>query len=369
VGRWNVGALAVRQDGLAGADAGSAFVGRVSANVLDESSVGAIVTAGDPNSSRGNSVVGADFRYLNTRVAGGRVLEGDAWFQRSQTDGVEGDSSAFGAGIRMPNNSGWRGGLGLKAVEANFNPALGFVSRAGVRDVTADAGYTHFVGGGFLQSLFSGVDAERITFLDGGLQSQAVLGRLIEIQSNSGEEFGAQYSATREVVTRPFTIFGDETRQVVVPIGSYTFGERVLNVQTAGQRTLAGSLTYRAGDFYSGTRENVVGNLTWRQSRTFSLSARYDWNSIHLPQGSFITRLMRLTTEVNFSSTVYWVNLIQYDNVSEVIGVNARLQWIPRAGQEGLIVLNHSLADRDRDNRFRSDVRNLTVKFSYTFRL
>jgi hypothetical protein len=62
------------------------------------------------------------------------------------------------------------------------------------------------------------------------------------------------------------------------------------------------------------------------------------------------------------------VNLIQYDDVSEVLGVNARLQWIPRAGRETLIVLNHSLQDRDKDNAFESDVRDLTLKLSYTLR-
>ena len=97
-------------------------------------------------------------------------------------------------------------------------------------------------------------------------------------------------------------------------------------------------------------------------------SGRYDWNDIDLPQGEFITRLTRLTADVNFSSTLYWVSLIQYDNVSEVIGVNTRLNWIPKAGQEGLIVLNHSLQDRDRNGAFRSELLDISVKLNYTFR-
>jgi hypothetical protein len=68
------------------------------------------------------------------------------------------------------------------------------------------------------------------------------------------------------------------------------------------------------------------------------------------------------------SSTLYWVSLVQYDNVSEVIGVNTRLNWIPKAGQEGLIVLNHTLQDRDGDAVFRSELLDLCAKLSYTFR-
>ena len=108
--------------------------------------------------------------------------------------------------------------------------------------------------------------------------------------------------------------------------------------------------------------------FAWKQSRRFALGLRYDLNDIELPEGSFVTRLARLTTEVNFSSTLYWVNLIQYDNVSEVIGANLRLRWIPKAGQESLIVLNHRMQDRDKDNTFSSEVMDVSVRASYTFR-
>ena len=372
VGRWNIGMLAIRQDGFesedTSVDESAVLVGRVSANVLGESSVGAILTAGDPRSNTGNAVAGVDFRYLNTRLAGGRVLEADAWVQRSDTDGLTGDDAAFGLGIGMPNNSGWSGALYHKAVQRHFNPALGFVSRAGVRDTTLNVGYTHFVGSDLVQSVSAGVDAQRIAFLDGGLQSEVLVGRLLEVATNSGEDLSVLHSVTREVVTAPFTIYADHEREVVVPPGSYAFGETQVRVSTGGQRALSASLTYRTGDFFDGARRNVGTGVSWQPSRYFGLDLDYDRNAIALPQGDFVTRLVRLATEVNFSSTIYWVNLFQYDNVSEVLGVNARLVWIPTAGQEGLLVFNHRMEDRDKDGRFRSDLTDLNVKLSYTFR-
>lgn len=369
VRRWNLGVLATRQEAFDGLDASTVLVARASANVLDESQVGAIVTAGDPNSNLGNAVVGIDFRYLNTRLAGGsRVLEADAWYQRSETDGIEGDSAAYGVGIGSPNNAGWRGALYLKEVQENFNPALGFVSRSGVRDLTADAGYTYFSGGGALQSVYAGVDLQRITLLEGGLQSQVVLVRLTEAETNSGEELSVQHSRTREVVLVPFTIYKEHDYQVVVPPADYRFGETQVSVSTGGQRALSGGATFRSGDFYSGSRRNVGLELTWRQSRYFGSELSYDRNDIDLPEGEFITRLVRVTTEVNFSSTIYWVTLVQYDNVSEVLGISARLVWIPTAGQEGLLVLNHRMDNHDRNGTFRNELTDLNLKASYTFR-
>ena len=328
-----------------------------------------VVTSGDPNSNLSNSVAGADFRYLNTRIAGGRVLEADAWYQQSQTESIKGDDSAFGVGLSMPNNTGWRGGIAHKQIQKNFRPALGYVNRADINSSSADIGYTHFMrGGGFLQSVFAGVDAERIDTIGGELQSQVVLARLFELETNTRDQLALQYSATRENVTEPFTIYEDNEGEVVVPVGDYTFGEKKLTLTTATQRDLAGILTLGHGDFYDGDRINMIAELVWRQSRFLELSVSYERNDIDLPQGEFTTHLATLTTEVNFTPTLYWVNLIQYDNVSELVGVNARLVWIPKAGQEALIVLNHSLQDRDRDNHFRSELNDITLKLGYTFR-
>jgi len=368
IGRWNIGMLAMRQGAFESVGASNVMVGRVSANVLDESSVGMIFTAGDPNSNDDNSLGGIDFRYLNTHLPGGKVLEADAWYQQSKTDGLDGDDAAYGVGISLPSNSGWRGGLHHKQIQANFNPGLGFVNRSNIDDTIADIGYTSYRDGGFVQQIFSGVDVQRTSFIDGDLDSQVILGRLIELQTNSRDSFKLHYRQSKEVITTPFIIYQDNSRQVVVPPGTYSFGETSTTIESGSQRDITASATILSGDFYDGSRTNLAGEITWRQSNFFNVAASYDWNDIELPQGNFITRLTSLSTEMNFSSTLYWINLLQYDNVSEVLGLNSRLIWIPTAGQEGLIVFNHSMQDQDKDNSFVSELSDINVKISYTFR-
>ena len=58
VGRWNVGAQAIRQAEFEDVEATDILVARVAANVLEESSVGLIVTHGDPRSNLDYTVVG-----------------------------------------------------------------------------------------------------------------------------------------------------------------------------------------------------------------------------------------------------------------------------------------------------------------------
>ncbi len=367
-GRWNIGALAVRQDEFENIEASDVFVGRVSANVLSESSIGMILTHGDPNSNTDNSVMGLDFRYLNTRFANGKVFEADAWVQQSDTDGLDGDDMAFGLGFSIPANAGWRGGIQHKQIQANFNPALGFVNRTDINDTIADIGYTAYPSSGFFQEVFTGIDVQRTSFIGGELDTEIFLGRVIEVETSSRDELELHYRHTKEVLTAPFTIYSDGNRDVVIPPGTYSFGETSINFESGSQRDLTVNATVTSGDFYDGTRTNLGGKLTWRQSNFFNMSVSYDWNDIDLPQGDFITRLTSFGADINFSPTFYWVNLLQYDNISEVFGVNSRFVWIPKAGQEGLIVFNHSLQDRDKDNSFVSELSDINVKLSYTFR-
>jgi hypothetical protein len=87
-----------------------------------------------------------------------------------------------------------------------------------------------------------------------------------------------------------------------------------------------------------------------------------------LPGGAFTTRLVTAGLDVVFSSTLSWVNLIQYDNISETMGVNMRLHWVPEDGRELFFVVNQTLEDFDRDNSFQTAFSDITLKAGYTFR-
>jgi hypothetical protein len=367
VGRWNIGTLAIQQSEAGLVDATDLFVGRVSANVMEESSIGMIVTDGDPRSNADNSLVGVDFGYLNSRFIGGRVVEADAWFQSSDTSGLDDEDSAFGVAVKMPNNSGIRGGVALKEVERNFNPGLGFVNRTDIRDLTAEIGYTRFFESAFLQSAFFGLDASRIESLAGELETEVLKWRLLEVATATRDEFELGYSSNEEIVTEPFTLYEDQTRSVDVAPGRYTFDQAEISFETAGQRRFAGRIEYATGDFFGGTIETIDSQLSWKRSN-LAMTVGYEWNDVELPYGSFISRLASLSTAYAFSSNLYWITRVQYDNVSEEVGVNTRLQWIPKAGQEGFVVLNHNLQDYDKNNSFDSATSELSVKFKYTFR-
>ena len=369
VGRWNIGALSVRQDDTvtaagAAVSPDNATVARASANLLEESNVGMIVTEGNPGSSVDNSLAGVDFLYRNSRLPGGKLVEAGAWAQESDTDGETANQSAHGFRVLTPNNSGWAGGVAYTKLGEGFHPGLGFLNRPGVKTLEVATEYRHRPRDGFLRSILGGVEGERIELLNGELQSQAVEYQLVALENRVGDAISLQYEAEQEQLGEDFEIH----EGVVIPLGRYSFGNTRLSLETADQRKIWGSFDYQTGGFFDGEREEIAVSVNWRPSGRFRTGFGYEFNDIRLPGGDFVTRLTAFQTDVAFSSKLSWVTRIQYDNVSEMMGINLRLHWVPEAGREGFLVLNHDLEDRDLDNRFHSEVAEAAVKFSYTFR-
>jgi hypothetical protein len=391
IARFDIGALSIRQDENvfpavqgrepAGADCvPSATAGRsdcrVAADTLSvvrakgsigaESTVGAVFTNGDPLSNVDNSLAGVDFLYRNSRLPGGRTIEAGAWYQQSDTEGFVGEDAARGLSLSIPSNAKFRGGLSVREVEANFNPALGFISRRDVRDYQYQLAYTHRPGAGYWQSMFWSLDGQRIEKLAGGIESQSVGLTPLRITNRTGDYIFVRSNFQQEVLDVPFPI----SPGIVIPVGDYSFDDHGIEFGTSSFRKFSGRIAYTDGEFYDGTRSRVFGNFLWTPSPKFSTNFGYNLNYIDLPHGTqkFTTRIITTSIDWVFSSKLSWTNLIQYDNVSEIAGVNMRLNWIPEAGREFFFVINHNLQDVDRDNSFQTATSDVVAKMSYTFR-
>ncbi len=364
-GPWSLGMLSVRQDATPTVDATDIFVGRAAMNVLAESTVGMVFTDGDPKSNLDNRVYGVDFQYQNSRLASGRTLEADAWYQRSDTPGLEDNDEAFGFAVRRESFEGFGGFVEYRELQENFNPALGFVNRIGIRRLSTAVTYFYRPRNSVVRAFQHRIGYNRTERLrDGQIGSEFLNWRLAEIQNHRGDRVIFSYVPQRENLDENFEI----NDGIVIPVGDYEWDNFRFEMRTGQQRKVYGSLTYDSGDFYGGTKVTWKPQIAWRPSPHFLFDLSYEVNDIELPEGAFDTRLTSLRAEVVFSSKLAWVNLFQWDNVSNVLGINSRLHWIPRAGQEAFFVINHNLQDEDRDKSFHSQTADLTLKFNYTFR-
>ncbi|MGI9220542.1 MAG: DUF5916 domain-containing protein [Woeseiaceae bacterium] len=372
IGNWNIGALAVQQAGNAGdvPDGGELvgdsdlFVGRVSANVLAQSTIGGIVTYGNPTGDLDNKLIGVDFNYLNTRSFENITFDSQIWYQKSDTEGATGDQSAYGIKLRSPNETGWKAKYEFNHFGESYFPALGFANRTGIDKNEAGAGYTWRFG---VDSIFRSVGTftewQRFTDPDGNVESETFEVTLAEVENQTGDEAALYYLDNREVLAEPFEI----SDGIVIPVGDYSFGIYGASVETGSQRRLRATVSVESGDFYSGDIQTAKVKLEWAQSRFFTGIFEFEYNDIDLLEGAFEARLLRLRTDVAFNPEWAWITTAQYDNQSDVLGVNSRLQWIPKAGTEFYIIYNGGWIDEDITG-LRQIGESATIKLSHTFR-
>ena len=109
-------------------------------DVQRESRVGAMMTYGNPASGDDNGLVGIDYRYRNSNLFGSQVFVADAYFMKSFSEDINNNELAYGLTLDFPNDR-WNAQVRYKEIQENFNPALGFVNRSGIRQYDADLRY------------------------------------------------------------------------------------------------------------------------------------------------------------------------------------------------------------------------------------
>lgn len=202
-----------------------------------------------------------------------------------------------------------------------------------------------------------------MTDLNGSTLSRKVNIRPVTFYSHTADFYLFEWERNKEVVSEAFDLFN----HVTVPAGVYEFDRYRAEVATGVQRPINVVLSMQDGGFFGGDRLEKFVEFQWRQSAHFALAAIFEEQDVDLPSGSFTSHLASLRTDIAFNAKWSWINLVQYNNSDDVVGINSRLRFLPEAGREMVLVLNH-LADVDPANRFSSAASELNLKLSYTFR-
>lgn len=364
IGRYSVGALAVRQEANGAVPERDLFVGRAFVSLFEQSTLGMIVTSGDPVADRDASLVGIDLNLRDQNWLEGSAVEGRLWAQQSRTDGVTDDDGAWGAFVAYPNDR-IDASLAYTRIESNFRPALGFVNRRGIRQFDAVGKYRHRFanGGGWFRSWLSGASFTNIDNDAGELESRAMVLTPFTLDTQPGDQFSLDVARYTEVLPRPFLLPGG----IAVDTGRYDFDRVRFYGSTAGFRKLAATFDLEYGNFYDGRRRDHRLGLQWRPNRHLYMAAQYQTNEIELPGRSFTTRVYSLTGNVAFNVRWAWLNVVQYDNISRRMGLNSRLRWLPRQGQVAYFVVNYDWRE-DAYGNFQPFLAETTAKFGYTLR-
>ena len=310
---------------------------RLRADPFPRTTVGGIFSSLDTDDG-GNRVVGGDMQFR----FGGSTVRG--WVARSSESGSAGATPAAGnasatAGtfeVDLRNDLLSAGG-GFTQVPAEFNPALGFVRRRDMRKRSGSfAAFPRFEQSDWARQLTTAVSGDHIAGLDGEKQSTFLLSHSM-LTLESGHRFMLNITRRGEVLYDPVRIQGRR----LAP-GDYVFSGAQVRFDTDTSRRFSARGGYSRGGFWGGTGTEVAIGGMWKTGPYLTLSGDYRRNDISLPveDGDFTTSLLSMTILAAVSRSLFANALIQYDDVSNQVQANVRVNWIHTPGSDLFVVFN-----------------------------
>ena len=361
IGPLNVGMLSTRVEGHGEVNGKWLSVARGYLNVLEESRLGFIATYGSPDTNEHNKLYGGDFNYRSSSFLGDKILEGSLWAQKTSSPESKDRDAALGASLTYPNDR-WNWRASATEIQADFNPALGFANRRGIREYQGSL-KRRFRPGGTIRRVDVGGDVELITGTDNDFESLTLNADLFFMETEKGDEGRVRVVYRREDLLEDFEI----REGIIIPKDHYRFDRYNLKLDTSRYRQAELTVELEFGQFFTGTRVDILTSFEYRPSPHFSLLAEYEQFQVRLPEGDFTTRIARLGIDVAFSATISWRNLIQWDNETDELTVNSRFRWIIKPGRELFVILDPSFLREDR-LRLTSTTTDLVLKLLWTFR-
>jgi hypothetical protein len=365
-GKWNIGAMYMKDDRKEYQNS-HFVVTRLTRNFGDQSQAGFITTYGNALYDTSNFVIGFDLKLGTSKFRGNKnlalILYGLKSFTgRHDPEWQDRDRDlAFGAEFVYPNDLlDFR--VGHMQIQENFIAGVGFVPRPGVRTT-----YGEFKVGprperwGILQVL-TGMGIDYITDFGNTLLTREIMATPLNVRFLSGDELKYIITPTFESLQEGFNIYED----FVIPAGKHSFLWQTVSMTSAPRRILWGSLDYRFGGFYNGTRNEIKLKWGYKIFVPLFVGGQLIRNNISLPEGGFIATIYRLNINVLFSPDITLYSFIQYDNKSERMGWQSRFQWILQPGREIFLVWN-SIAT-DPYERFHIQQASARLKVKYTIR-
>ena len=332
-GPFDVGLLNIQtaDKPSAGAVATNFSAIRLKRDVLRRSSIGLIATERLPSAGGGESnlAMGAD---ASLRVSDDVTIIG--YYARTSSAKRTGDNSSYRGRF---NYAADRFGLAFEhlLVGAQFDPAIGFVRREGIRRNTATARFS--------PRLRQNPQIRKLTWQSTidyvtGDHTATVENRSVDgsfgLELHNGDQALLRYSRGYERLPFDFAV----APGVIVPAGGYVSEEFSLSYSRSPQRKLSGRLVASGGSFYDGTKytASYSGRLAFVPQ--VSLEPSLSLNRVRFSHGDFLAQVLSTRLTVTPTTRLTVSSLIQFTGATHTLSSSARLRWEYNSGSELFVV-------------------------------
>ncbi|MEC7935690.1 MAG: carbohydrate binding family 9 domain-containing protein [Candidatus Neomarinimicrobiota bacterium] len=379
IGNYEIGVIQA-QTNSKGDIAGENFtVARVKRAFLKQSYFGLVYTdrssrTMEPDSNElDQSLFGADLELKTSEFMGDKNLQFQTFFVHhtapySEPELSISDLSVRGFRITYPNDI-FRSHVSYREFGNNYNPAVGFGRRNGFKRIQPSFSYhPRPERYDFIRQVEFGIQYEFMTNLENKMLKKQTTITPFNIRFESQDQLSAKIVSLIEYLDKPFTIYED----ITIPIEEYSSEELQVKFETSEKRMLSTEFEYQTGDFWNGQKQTIKTQISVKPFSGFNIQTEYEKNSVKLSGKSFNTELYNFELGIYPTPRTAIFSNLQYDNVSDALGLFAKLQHTIRPGSDFYLVYTHnwiSLSDQifDFDLMTVSKVSSLKINYSLRF--
>ena len=337
---YNFGLMDVLVEG--GDQPRNVFIGRGRKNLTENSTAGLISTWGDPRSDATSSSLGADYKYHTGEFLGKHTFTTEIFALGSYSEEGKGGGMQPAYGLRsdFKREDGEVFLHGSYAeVGANFNPGMGYAWRDDFRKYNMGAEYKpKYEEVDWLNSTIHEYAFDLYTDTGNNLESTFQEFNLLGLSFASGDYLGFFVDHHTDRPPPRKSVWGKSLDKQ----DKYEWWSHGLYFQTSNRRKIGGTLHFITGEFYENPQLAYGTGLEFRFWKEFLFGFDYSITEIDWwdPEPETKLKVLNANATINFSRDLFISNLIQYDNDSNSVGVNSRLQWEYKPGAKFFLVVN-----------------------------
>lgn len=347
-------------------------VARLTQNIFNESKIGVIYTRRatlDTDSIPVRETIGADLELGTSRFLGDKNLQLQLFFVTHTKDQLDETSDMFdrstrGFRLAFPNFPFfWH--ASYREFGTDFNPAVGLAPRIGIRRLQPTVGYRKIISNNrIVRSVTTELRYEHLMDMDWKLETMELIFQPLKIVFESGDGIEFQTGTYYERLVDDFDI--RRNGRFIIPAGSYRHEFIRTAFGTASFRKFVAEIAVIYEGFWTGTRTAYESQVVIRAYPGINLITEWNREDVRLDNGSFHADVFRFRGNTDITPLLALTSIVQYDNLSRLMGYYQRLHWIVTPGTD--LYLVYSWNWRNVENRFSPLENNGSIKFSITKR-
>ncbi|MEE2877139.1 MAG: DUF5916 domain-containing protein [Candidatus Neomarinimicrobiota bacterium] len=375
VGNYEIGMIRAQTESVDSVPAENFNVARVKKSLFRESYLGLVYTGRSADADsvyRDQDLIGVDLDLSTSQFRGDKNLEFQTFFvghtsPKEAPNASLGDLSTRGIRLNYPNDL-WQAHVSYREFGEEFDPAVGFNSRNGFKRLQPSVYYRpRPENSALIRQMHFGVRFEYMTDMSNQLLKRQTTVEIFQLNFESADRISAQVVNTKEYLDHNFEIIEGN----IISMGNYVTNGFKISGETSERRKVALDLSLSSAEFWTGNKQTVKGDLSLKPFPGVNLKGDFEYNSVSLADGGFDAQVYRLTVGIYPTPRTAFYSNVQYDDVSNLLGLFAKLRHTIRPGSDLYIVYTHnwqSLGESLFDRELETLSKVSSVKLNYTHR-